>query len=686
MGKPLSRSKAEEKIKALREKIIFHEGKYYRDHDPQISDFEFDVLVKELEGLEKEFPDLITPESPTQRIGEKPLEGFETVPHRAPMLSLDNCYTPEELYAFEDRIRKSLSGKNWDYVVELKIDGVGISIIYRNGKFSQAITRGDGIRGDDVTTNIKTIKSLPLVIQTSKEVEVRGEVFLPFASFQQINREREAKEESLFANPRNAAAGSIRLLDPKEVALRKLDVFLYSIFMEGKEMESQWRNLEVLKELGFKTNPVSRKCHDLKQVISIYKEWQEERDSLAYDVDGIVIKLNSTELQRQLGQTSKFPRWAISLKFPARQAKTQVNDIRIQVGRTGALTPVAILEPVKLSGIIISRATLHNEDEIKRKDIRIGDTVLIERSGDVIPKVIAVVKEKRTGREKKFTFPTKCPVCHSRIFKPPGEIVSRCMNPSCQAAIKRSILHFASRQAMNIEGLGEALVDQLLQKRLIKEIPDIYSLKKEDLVRLERMGEKSSQNLLSEIEQSKDQDVYRLIFALGVRYVGERTARVLATRYGNLDVLTKASFEELVEIDDIGPKVGESIIFFFRQPENQRLINRLRTFGLNFATTEVQSEGEKILAGKTFVLTGTLSHLKREKAKEIIENLGGRVSSALSKKTHYLVVGESPGSKLQKAQKLNISLLSEEEFLMLVKKLPSNAKDSTGLFPLPKKI
>lgn len=667
MIKNISYNHAEKKIKPLREKIVFHEKKYYVDNDPQISDYEFDLLVKELQELEKQFPELISLESPTQRVGEQPIEGFVSVEHHFPMLSLDNCYNVKELREFEERIQKIIPTQKIDYVAELKIDGLGISVIYRNGRFSQAVTRGDGLRGDDVTSNVKTIKSFPLMIDNPHEVEVRGEIFLPFPSFQKINQEREKNGDPLFANPRNAAAGSIRLLDPGEVASRRLDVFLYSIFIDGKEQKSQWENLATLKALGFKINSFSRLCPILEDVITFHRELNEKRGNLNYDVDGVVIKVNSTEQQKNLGSTAKFPRWAISFKFPARQATTQIKDIIIQVGRTGALTPVAILEPVKLSGITISRSTLHNEDEIKRKDIRVGDYILIERSGDVIPKVVSVLKERRTGKENKFVFPGTCPNCRSSTFKPEGEAISRCMNPSCPAKLRESLLHFASRRAMNIEGLGDALVDQLLTEKRVEKIPDLYSLKLEDLKSLERMGLKSSQNLLDEIEKSKYRDLARLVYALGIRYTGERTAQALSSHFRGLKALVHASFDELTRIEDVGPKVAESIVFFFKQPENRDLIKKLKEAGLNISAKETEKRGETLLAGQTFILTGKLSSLTREEAQDIIENLGGVVTSSVSSKTSFVVVGESPGSKLQRAKELNIPTLDEEEFLKLIK-------------------
>lgn len=656
------------KIRQLREEIAYHEKKYYVDNDPQISDYEFDQLIKKLQDLEKKYPQLITPESPTQRVGEEPIEGFPSVTHRVPMLSLDNCYSSKELREFEGRLKKVLSDEAVKYIVELKIDGLGVSVLYRNGNFHQAVTRGDGVRGDDITSNVKTIKSLPLSIKEEKEVEVRGEIYLPFQSFEAINWTKKQNNEPLFANPRNAAAGSIRLLDPKEVAKRNLDIFLYTIFIDQKELDSQWQNLKVLKQLGFKTNPFSRLCSSIEEIISVYDTLRSEREDLDYDADGIVIKVNSTEQQKRLGETSKFPRWAISFKFPARQGTTQVKNIRVQVGRTGALTPVAELKPVNISGTTISRATLHNEEEIKRKDIQIGDTVLVERSGDVIPKIVSVMKEKRTGKEKKFEFPDRCPVCHAAAFRPAGEAVSRCTNPSCPAKLKQSLLHFASRKAMDIEGLGESLVEQLLSSGLVKEIPDIYFLSQKELSSLERMGDKSSENLLQEIEKSKQSGLKRLIFAIGIRYVGERTAHILASHFKSIDRLEKASKEELTSIPDIGPKVAESIVFTCKQPEHENLLNRLKKARLTFDYEKEESTTPQILKEKTFVLTGALKNYSREEAKHIIESLGGKVTSSLSHKTDYLVVGESPGSKLLKAKELGISLLFEKEFLSLINK------------------
>jgi len=665
MEKKLTPEEARKRIEELRQQITYHEKKYYVDNDPQISDYEFDQLMAELKRLEEAFPEFITPDSPTQRIGEQPVEGFPTIEHRWPMLSIENCYDVDGLREFDERIKKLLPDEKIEYVAELKIDGVSMSIRYNGGKYQQAVTRGDGFRGDDVTAQVKTIRSLPLTISLTEDVEVRGEVYLPYKSFKKINEEREKNGELPFANPRNATAGSIRLLDPREVARRRLDIFLYYIFINGQEMPSQWENLQQLKKLGFKINPHSRLCQNIEEVISYHREWTEKRDSLDYDVDGVVVKVNSTRQRQILGATAKSPRWAIAFKFPARQATTRIKDIIIQVGRTGALTPVAILEPVQISGTTISRCTLHNEEELKRKDIRIGDYVLLERSGDVIPHIVSVMKERRNGQEKPFVWPKKCPICHSTLYKEEDEAISRCLNPSCPARIRESIIHFASRRAMNIEGLGEALVDQLLASGLVKKIPDLYRLRYEDLIQLERMGPKSARNLLDKIEESKSRELWRLLFALGIRHVGEKMAQTLARRYKDLDRLAAASEDDLMQIEGIGPEVAKGIVFFFAQPENRKLLKELKEAGLKFKETEKESS-PRPLEGLTFVLTGTLSSMTRDEAKERIEQLGGNVSSSVTSKTDYLVVGEEPGSKLAKARELGVKIINEKEFLSLL--------------------
>lgn len=658
---PKDRARAE----ALRRKIVYHERKYYVDNDPQISDAEFDRLMAELRDVERRCPEIVTPESPTQRVGERPIEGFAAVIHRTPMLSIENGFNEGEIREFADRVRKLLPDRPVTYAAELKIDGLGISIIYRGGKFARAVTRGDGVRGDDVSANVKTIRSLPLAIPLEGEVEVRGEVYLPFTSFRKINREREEAGEALFANPRNAAAGSIRQLDPKVVAARGLGVFLYSLFIDGKEEPTQWGALGKLRELGFPTNPHSRHCRTIDAALAYFEEWNAKRDSLEYDADGIVIKVDEADARRELGATAKSPRWAVSYKFPARQATTRVNDILIQVGRTGALTPVAVLEPVRLSGTTISRSTLHNEEELKRKDVRVGDTVLLERSGDVIPQVVSVMTERRPRGAKPFAWPARCPVCGSRVFRPEGEVISRCANTSCPARVRESILHYATRRAMDIDGLGEAIVDQLLAVKLVGSIPDLYDLAYDSLVELERLGPKSSRNLLDQIEASKGRGLARLLYALGIRHVGERLAQTLASRFGSLDALEAAGRDELVQAEDVGPKVAESILFFFAQPESRELIRRLRKAGVEDKAARA-SAGPKPLAGEVFVITGTLAAMSRDEARELLEGLGAEVGSSVTCKTTGLVVGDSPGSKLDRARELGVRTIDETAFLKLV--------------------
>lgn len=668
MSSSVSLDEARGRADRLRDEIVYHERKYYQENDPQISDTEFDALVHELAALEALYPELVTPESPTQRVGGKPLEGFRSVVHSTPMMSIENCYNEEELREFEERVRKLLPGETIKYAAELKIDGLSVSISYRGGRYFQAVTRGDGLQGDDITLNVKTIRAMPLVIKDKGEVEVRGEIYLPFESFRNINREREENGEPPFANPRNAAAGSIRLLDPKEVSARGLDTFIYYLFLDGREPDTQWESLSRLNDLGFHTNPNSRLCASIEEVVAYYREWGEKRDSLEYDVDGMVIKVDSAEQRRKLGATAKSPRWAIAYKFPARQATTRIEDIIVQVGRTGALTPVAVLEPVRLSGVTISRSTLHNEDEILRKDIRIGDYILLERSGDVIPHVVSVMTERRTGNEKVFRLPDNCPACGSAVFRPEGEVVSRCVNPSCPARLRESVLHFASRRAMDIEGLGESLVDQLLVKGLVRSLPDIYALGREDLAALDRMGPKSAENLISQIDNSKKRGLSRLIHGLGIRHVGEKMARSLADRFDSLEALAAANEEELTAIADVGPRVAESILFFFTREENRALIKRLEEAGVVTLKRECGPEGARPLAGQVFVITGTLRDYTRDGAAEILEGLGAEVGTSVTRKTTGLIVGESPGSKLQKARELGLRILGETEFVELIGK------------------
>ncbi len=667
--KSLTLEEAKKEIERLRELIRYHEYKYYVEAQPEISDYEFDMLMKRLEELEAQFPELITPDSPTQRVGEKPLEGFPTAEHHPPMLSLENVYSYEEFLEYHRRVQKLLAGEEVEYVVEMKIDGVSIAVQYENGIYTRAITRGDGYKGDVVTENIKTIRSLPLKIKEKRFVEVRGEVFMPRAAFEELNRQRAERGEPLFANPRNATAGTIRLLDPREVARRKLDIFFYYIFIEREyPRPTHWENLQLIKELGFKRNEYVWLCKTPEEVLKIWEDWKDRRDNLPYDVDGLVVKVNSIEQQKKLGETAKFPRWAIAFKFPPKQAVTQIINIELTVGRTGAVTPVAILRPVQLAGTTVSRASLYNEEEIKRKDIRIGDWVVIEKGGDIIPKVVAVIKSRRTGKEKPFVMPKRCPVCGAELYRPPGEVIWRCPNAACPAKVKESILHFVSRNAMNIQHIGEALVNQLLKKGLIKDPADLYYLKKEDLIKLARMGPKSAQNVLDEIEKSKENDLWRLIHALGIRYVGEKTAKILEEHFSSLDELMNASYEDLIKIPEIGPKVAYSIIHFFKDPHNREMIEKLRKAGVNFKSRRKKEEGPRPLEGKTFVFTGELETYTRAEASALVESLGGRVSSSVSRKTDYVVVGKNPGSKYQRALQLGVKILTEEEFLKLLEK------------------
>lgn len=658
------------RVEELRRLIRYHDYKYYVENQPEISDYEYDQLVKELEKLESEYPELITPDSPTQRVAGEPIAGFKTVKHRIPMLSLSNCYTPEEIREFDQRVRKALPKEKVEYVAELKIDGVAVSLEYRDGKFYRGATRGDGYQGDDVTFNLRTIKSIPLVLNTDDKrlmnIEVRGEVYLDRETFRRINREREAAGEELFANPRNAAAGSLKLLDPKITATRNLDIFIHSLGELPEPVAStHFETLLKLKEIGLKINPHMRLCRDIEEVIEVWREWETRRHSLPYDIDGLVVKVNNLDQQRRLGTTMKSPRWAMAFKFSPTQATTKLKDIVLQVGRTGAITPVAILEPVELAGSTISRATLHNQEEIARKDIRIGDTVIIEKAGEVIPEVVKPIPSLRTGAEKVFKMPTTCPVCGSKLRKDPEEVVFRCENINCPAQIKRRLVHFASRSAMDIEGLGEAMVEQLVDKGLVKDIADIYNLTYDQLINLERMGDKSVRNLLSAIEKSKHRSLADLIFGLGIRHVGRHAAEILAKEFESLDELMETPLERLTKIREIGPVMAESIYQTLHDPETRKLIDRLKKAGVN-----MRSEKEKVptgkLAGKTFVLTGTLSRYTREEASRLIRELGGEVASSVSKKVDYLIVGENPGSKLDRARELGIKTLTEEEFIALI--------------------
>jgi DNA ligase (NAD+) len=664
------RSSIEKNISELRAEIQRHEALYYLHENPEISDREYDELIDKLRRLEEAHPQFITPDSPTQRVGGRPAEGFPEFVHRRPMLSLDNSYNIEELRAFDDRCRKLADGAALEYVAELKIDGLSLSTHYREGLFVRGVTRGDGLRGEEVTANVRTIRSVPLKLRTSQgigdEIEVRGEAYLPRKAFERINAEREEQGEPRFANPRNAASGAIRQLDPAMVAKRRLDMFAYDALAgDRKPFATHWQALDWMESAGFRVNPHRKLCKSIDEVIDFCNAMESKRDDLDYEIDGLVIKVNSTALQDEFGATGKAPRWAIAYKYAARQATTKVNDITVQVGRTGALTPVAVLEPVQLGGVTVSRSTLHNEDEIERLGLRIGDWVLIERGGDVIPKVIKVVESKRTGKEKKFKMPATCPECGGRVSRPEGEALSRCVAADCSAQLIGRLLHFASRRALRIEGLGYALAEQLIAKKMIRDVADLYRLKLDDLTGLERMAAKSASNVLSQIEASKSRDLWRLIYGLGIRHVGERTAGILARQFGSLEGLGQATVEELDDVHEIGLTMAQSIRDWFDDPGNKDLCRRLRDAGVR-TENEKQSgagkEGDERFAGKQFVLTGSLPGMTRDEARGLIESNGGRVISSVSKKTDFVLAGAEPGSKLDKAIQLGVPVIDEAEF------------------------
>jgi len=663
----------EKEIKKLRDDIRYHEHRYYVLNDPEISDFEFDKLMRRLQDLEREHPELVTSDSPTQRVGGQPAAEFPKVRHSVQMLSLDNTYSVEELKDFDRRVRELSGRAQVDYVGELKLDGLSMALTYDDGSLTRGVTRGDGMEGEDVTGNVRTIRSVPLRIDSKmltaigrpKRFEVRGEVIMTRRAFEHVNAQREAAGEPKFANPRNAAAGSMRQLDPRVVAERKLDMYLYQLLVDGGvALPEQWKALDALAKLGFKVNPHRRLCRSFEELLAYIQEWETKRDSLEYEIDGIVVKVNDARLWAELGTTAKSPRWAVAYKYPARQATTQVVNIRAQVGRTGTLTPVADLEPVDVGGVTVSHATLHNMDEIERLGVKIGDTVLIQRAGEVIPQVVKVVKQAPDGRE--FRMPKKCPVCSGDVYRSEGEVAYRCVNTACPAKLKETLLYFAGRRAMNIDGLGDKLVDQLVDKGLVRDVADLYSLTHEQLAGLERMGEKSAANLVEEIENSKKAELARLIFALGIRFVGERTGQLLADHFGSLDKLAKATEEELYEVEEVGPRVSEAIREFFGEKRNRDVIEKLRKAGLQFEQEKTR-KAEGKLAGKQFVLTGTLPTYSREEATRLIEEAGGRVVGSVSKKTDYVVVGADPGSKLDKARSLGVKTIDEAELLKLLK-------------------
>ena len=650
--------KVSDRIEQLREQIREHEHRYYVLDQPVVSDYEFDQLLRELQRLEQENPSLITADSPTQRVGGEPAKEFPTHQFSRPMLSLENAYSEEELHDWGRRVVQLAETDAVDYVVELKIDGLSVALIYENGLLTKGVTRGDGRTGEVVTGNVRTIRSIPLRLSEDVSVEIRGEIFLGLKAFRQLNDEREQAGEPRFANPRNSAAGSLRQLDPSMAAKRPLAFYGYSIL---PTRPSQSENLKWITDLGLKVNPHRKLCHSLQEIIDFCRHWEEHRDDLDYEIDGVVVKVNSIERQERLGSTSKSPRWAIAVKFKARQATTKLLDIRVQVGRTGALTPVAVLEPVQLGGTTIRNATLHNEDEIERLGVQINDRVLLERGGDVIPKIMSVVEQAADRRP--FEMPSQCPVCGSEVYREEGEAVRRCLSQTCPAKLKESLLHWASRKAMKIDGLGERLVDQLVEKDLVRDVSGLYSLTQEQLEGLERMGTKSAANLLKEIDASRSLEFWRLLFGLGIRHVGERTAQILAKHFRSIERLEKASQEELEQVHEVGPKLAESIFKFLKQPENRELIKRLRDARLPMKSETVEDEQpEQIFAGKTFVLTGTLDGMTRDEATALIEQRGGRVSSSVSKKTSFVLAGRDAGSKLEKARDLGVQILDEQAF------------------------
>ena len=667
-------------VQDLRRRIDRANFLYYVKNQPEISDAEYDRLMRRLEELEAKYPALVTSDSPTQRVGAAPQTEFGVFEHRVPMLSLANAFNEEELRAFDERSKRFAGirkDEDIEYVCELKFDGLAVSLTYVNGIYTAGATRGDGYRGENVTENLRTIKSIPMNLRHTKReapevkpipsfMEVRGEVILTHVEFQRINEERELTGEPTFANPRNAAAGSVRQLDPRVTAKRNLTMFCYGVgAYEGVDFETHYEILVALGDWGFKVNPNFKVCRNIDEVVEYIREWETKKEELEYDIDGMVVKANSLALQSRLGYVARSPRWAIAYKYPAHQATTKVINIRVQVGRTGALTPVADLEPVEVGGVTVSRATLHNEDEIRRKDVRIGDTVVVQRAGEVIPEIVEVVKEKRTGAEIEFRMPDNCPVCGARVERPEGEAVARCVGIACPAQIRERIIHFASRAAMDIEHVGPALVDQLIEKGLVHDPADLYYLKKDDLAKLERMAEKSASNVINAIEASKGRPLSRLINALGIRHVGERTAEVLADRFGSLDALINANEEELAAIPGIGPVVAASIARFFSEPENLEVLQKLKEAGVA-PKAEARRE-TAAFAGKTVVFTGGLESMTREQAEALVRKLGANPSSSVSKNTDLVVAGEKAGSKLEKARQLGVKVISETEFVDLLK-------------------
>ncbi|MBN2169612.1 MAG: NAD-dependent DNA ligase LigA [Actinobacteria bacterium] len=664
----------ESEAQRLRKELNYHVYRYYSLDDPVISDSEYDKLFRKLKGVEEKYPQLATPDSPTQRVGPPPAEGFEHVRHRGVMLSLDNAFNEEELKAFAERVARGLGdgAGEVEYVCELKMDGTAVALTYENGTFARGATRGDGEVGEDVTPGLRTINAIPLHLvpdDVPELIEVAGEVYMPDESFSSLNRSRLEKGEDPFANPRNAAAGSLRQLDPTVTASRNLSMVTFTMaYSTDPVPESQWELLSYLGELGFRIGKNSRKVSSIDEAFEFCMEWNGRRDDLDYEIDGVVIKVNSRVQQELLGATSKSPRWAIAWKFPPEEKTTRVSDIKVGVGRTGALTPVAVLEPVKVAGSTVSHATLHNEDEVKRKDVRIGDMVLIHKAGDVIPEIVKVIKGDRKGDEKPFEMPDHCPVCGSLAERLEGEAATRCTNIACPAQTFERILHFAGRGAMDIEGMGDATVSELLSRKFISDVGDIFNLGPRELFELPGFKEKSVNNLMGAIDLARDRPLWRLLHGLGIRHVGSHLAKVITDSYHSIDELVHISEDELLQIDGVGPRIAESVVFFFRQKENERVIEKLRRAGVRLAEEKLERSAEAGLSGKSFVLTGALDGFTREEATEKIEKLGGRVTSSVSGRTDYVLAGADPGSKLEKARSLGIKIIGEDEFREMIER------------------
>ncbi|UNC91519.1 NAD-dependent DNA ligase LigA [Candidatus Contubernalis alkaliaceticus] len=651
------------KVRQLAEEINKHDYNYYVLDSPVISDREYDLMKRELEKLEKEYPQLVTPDSPTQRVGGKPLETFTSVSHAVPMLSLDNAFNENELLDFVRRA-KNLSGvSNLEYVVEPKMDGLAVSLLYQDGGLVRGATRGDGQVGEDITHNLRTIKSIPLKLKERVDLEVRGEVYFPRKAFQDLNDRRAEQGEPLFANPRNAAAGSMRQLDPAVAASRPLNIYIYGMgSFEGFPLKNHLEMLNYLKSLGLRVNPHTAVYTDFEEVIQACKDWSLKRYELPYEIDGMVIKINDLKIQAQVGYTTRSPRWAVAFKFPAEQVETTVEDIQVSVGRTGALTPIALLTPVKVSGSVIKRASLHNQDILREKGVKIGDRVIIHKAGEVIPELVKVLKEKRTGQEKDFIMPENCPACGQEVTLIPGEVALRCLNSTCPVQMYERIVHFASRGAMDIEGLGPAAARLLLENGLVEDVADLYYLNKERLMSLDRMGEKSASKLLEALEVSKNNPLSKLLNGLGSRFLGGKGSRVIAEHFKSLDRIISASVEEMISIPEIGPKIAASVFEFFKNPANLKVVEKLRSTGVNFKQVQEQGKAqEQLFEGQAFVLTGKLQNHSRQEAQNLIEGLGGRVTSSVSRSTNYVVVGENPGSKLEQARSLEITILTEEQ-------------------------